>query len=245
MRTQFPGLLSGALIAAVLGLLIVPSPAIAQNIPPLPNLPNGTIVYLIDETVLAQDSTAPIDLPNLLQQTLGAQISTSWEQVVSLNQQNSIDALIIDATAIEMVDQQWVSGAYRQGVVIAGLDIPIEQFSNLVGNDGLTRDGFASELYPGRFFIITTYVIQADYPEDAAAIMDAQRNNCGGRPASGIRGSVVAAVARSTESLDTQDDFNVFAHVIADHLEDVETVRQDFARGTHLQPIQPSQNIQK
>jgi hypothetical protein len=86
---------------------------------------------------------------------IGAQIASTWEQVQAIDSAEPIDALIIDASAQDMVERDWLADAYRRGVVVAAFNLYAPDLADLVADPCVAADGFASDPYPGDFFVVS------------------------------------------------------------------------------------------
>jgi hypothetical protein len=61
----------------------------------------------------------------------------------------------------------------------------------------------------------------AQYPSDANRITSSRHESCERATVSGIRGTVSGGSRRSTNTLDTANDYNIFTRVFASHLQSV------------------------
>lgn len=88
------------------------------------------------------------------------------------NRQIPIDALILHNSGISLVDNTWLKNAYRQGVVIAAINVHAPRLAELLDTPAIAKDGFASEPYPGEFFVIVSRLTLGK-PEDVARVQQA------------------------------------------------------------------------
>jgi hypothetical protein len=112
--------------------------------------PDHRIVYLIADGAVAKNSVVA---PEKLEATLGVQPVNRWDDVVSLDAAQSIDALIIHDSVLSQVNRHWIASAYERGVVIAVFNVYAPELAELVDDNCITKDGFASEPYPGDFYV--------------------------------------------------------------------------------------------
>lgn len=206
------------LVFSFAALLIVAFPALAPalrlpTVPSLPAPPNARIIYLINtpHTPLnAFTSSARLN------QQLGAQITSTWQEVVEADQTAPIDALVIDASALSSVDKDWVANAYRRGTVIAGFSITGSQMAGLVDNTCIASDNFANYA-DGAFFVVVSSSITGS-PEDIQRIFDSYSRSCETAGTEGVSGTTSAGFRRTTERLDSENTFNIFAQTLNSHL---------------------------
>lgn len=99
-----------------------------EPVPPLETPPDKHIVYFVTED---SGQISDLVMPQKLAATLGSQTAHSWEEVLNQNAARAIDALIIHNSKLDEVDRSWASSAYRNGTVIAGLNISGQQMADL------------------------------------------------------------------------------------------------------------------
>jgi hypothetical protein len=151
-----------------------------------------------------------------LNQQLGAQLVSTWEQVIEADQAARIDALIVDSSALSNVDKSWVANAYRRVTVIAGFNISGSQMASLVNNACIASDNFANYA-SGSFFIVVSSSISGS-PDDVNRVLDTYSRSCGETGAEGVQGTTSVGFRRTTERLDSENEFNIFTKVLASHL---------------------------
>ncbi len=189
--------------------------------------PPYRIVYLVAEEAVTADSPVA---PSQLKATLGAQTAYSWSEVLALNNISSIDALIIHDSALPLVDRNWVSDAYRRGVVVAAFNVYAPQLAHLVNDPNVAKDGFASEPYPGLFYV-SVFRLVLGQPDDVALIESA---GSFGEPVAGVQHPVRITGGRSTYAINNFSDYNIFARVLISDLEAVEQAKREFETGTYF-----------
>jgi hypothetical protein len=186
------------------------------------------IAYIAAASV-AEDASSPRSLARL-ETVLAFDHHESWEAFVETDR--AVDALIIDASTLDDVDAEAVAAAYQQGTVIAGFDIPIEAFAELVGDPSLTADDFAAEPYPGSGFIIASRLTLC--AAAATTTADETGSLCSERLPANPRGYMAGAASRATSSLDTAADVRIFATVLVQHIESMAEARAHFAETAGL-----------
>lgn len=82
--------------------------------------PSHNVVYL------ASQQSAGDLTPQRLATDLGAQIVTTWQDVLTAHANAEIDALIIDPGSISLVDWDWVKPKYRVGLMVVGINVHLE-----------------------------------------------------------------------------------------------------------------------
>jgi hypothetical protein len=88
------------------------------------------------------------------------ELVNNWDAVLDNNSAHTLDGLIIHQSALDLVDQKWIQAAYRNGMVVTGINIPALEMYKLIGNNCVPTDG--KELGPSRgiFFISHYYKVE-------------------------------------------------------------------------------------
>ncbi|MDX2140390.1 MAG: hypothetical protein SF123_20060 [Chloroflexota bacterium] len=200
---------------------VIAQEALDARIPP--ELRNYRIAYLVDSNAVEATSLrAPVNL----QQTVSAQVATSWDQVM---QASDLSAIIIDRTATHMIDRAWLANAYRNGLVVSMFNVYAPEMGELVGNACLSQDGFATDAYPGDFFVTSAFLILGDNPSDVSAVVQQYSTTCSVGNARGITGFVTTAAPRSTEQYADTYGIEAFAATLLDQIQDIQETYQHFA----------------
>ncbi len=211
--------------------------------PLLDSLRNYHIAYIVDETSIIADRVSPARL----EAATSAQVARSWREVLALDAQRPLDALIIHASASSLVDRAWIADAYHRGVVIAVFDIPATELGQWIGNPCLGRN-FTP--YPGSYYLIVYELILTEIPADAARIRSAHYGSCGevipldpegltvqhGDILPDAEGHYLHARGSAHYDMETDFGFAAFSHELAIKLSNVSQARQDFAVSTSGQP---------
>lgn len=195
-------------------------------------LQEATIVYIADDAV-ANDLTSTRSTTSITERLPVVQVD-NWDDFAQSASPN-LQALIIDISASDTVDRTALASLYQQGIVIAGFNITVNDFSRLIGDTCFTYNGFASEAYPGSFYLIASQLILGNIQSDVDEALPARRSGCFDAVAANITNLVSVYSGRSTYSLDTAEDLNVFYHVLTNHIQDVAETRRDFATQSNLQ----------
>jgi hypothetical protein len=207
MKREYRLLLLGCIVFLSVGALIIVTERNnhkAEAVPPITvpwaTPPDYRIVYLVNDPSVDTTTLSP----SRLEAILGTHAVTSWEEVLSLDNVTPIDALIIHNSAISQVDSAWLSQAYRRGVVIAVFDVYASTLAEILDAPGITLDKFASEPYPGDFYIIVSQI-------EIGSLDNGQANSFSGR---------------STDEITDSDSLNRFAMSFVTHLDDIKQTRE-------------------
>lgn len=192
--------------------------------------PPYRIVYFLADNAVPADSLLG---DSQLKATLGAQAVHHWDEVQRLAESSPINALIVHKSALSQVDREWATRAYQRGMVIAGFNIYAPELAALVNDPCIATDGFASEPYPGPFFVIASHLILGQ-PEEVALIRSASA--CSGGPVAGVQHRASDRRGRSADNLRNVDDFNFFARTLVSHIEGIQESQRAFESDTDLAP---------
>jgi hypothetical protein len=118
--------------------------------------PDYHIVYLVDSTIPLSDT--PLD-PLYLEAALSTTTVNSWQSVVEKDSARPLDALLIHDSTLSMIDLEWLRAAYRRGVVIAVFNTYAPELTDILNDPYIARDNFASEPYPGDFYVIASQLV--------------------------------------------------------------------------------------
>jgi hypothetical protein len=207
------------LILGLAAILIVGIPVLASIfqlpiVAPASVPPDARIVYLTNNIdAPASDLTSAARVT----QALGAQPVNSWNAVLEADQASPIDAIIIDASALSMVDKSWASYAYRRGTVIAGFNISGSEMANLLSDPCIAAGNFAND-DSGSFFLVVSRTITGS-SEDIGRVETEFSSTCGERGAEGVQGTTSLNFRRTTERLESDNTFNIFTQILASHLD--------------------------
>jgi hypothetical protein len=192
---------------------------------------DATILYLADEMV-ARDTDDLRSVDNL-QRELPLTYVPSWEEF-DLVEAASMEALIIDVSVLDDIDNNAIAQLYRQGVVIASFNIPVAEFADLLNDRCILNDEFASEPYRGSYFVIASQLTLGDLQQDVERILIGRQSTCvGGAP--GVAGYVTGYQGRATSTLDTEDDLHIFSQVLLRQVQGVRDTYTEFQENSLLQ----------
>lgn len=218
--------LSILLAAIALGLIGSMAPAESGvDVPRLDSQSKGQVVYLAGNQAATAEELAAT---TRLEEALDAQTVTTWDEVLGLDKAGPLAALVIHDSALPLVDDDWLAQAYRRGAVIAVFNVYAPELAAMLGDPCLAQRGFASEPYPGAFYVIA-YRLLLGEPDDVALIEAA--NPCGGDSAAGVMHPTSFSRGGASNGLTDSNDANAFVQILASKIEAVKDARLDFESG--------------
>lgn len=165
------------------------------------------IAYLISsEAALADSWVSPerltADAPTL-------EIAHSWDELLYLHTQESLDEVIIHSSALGFVDTVWTQSAYRLGIVIIGVNTSFEEWRILTGDEcSFKQEG---RPFSGDFFIATYYALRLNNESDRDAVADTLFKECRHSDTLDYHWST----ASSTQKVTSQEDFELFIRTLS------------------------------
>ncbi|MFN8529139.1 MAG: hypothetical protein U0670_11040 [Anaerolineae bacterium] len=162
---------------------------------------------------------------------------STWDDVIDPTGISGLNGLVLHASALDVIDEAWVAERYRAGLVIAGINIPVEELANLIDNPCLSNNEFAGEPYRTDFFISTYEVVIGDNLSESQQVIDNQHRICGSSTLSNISGAVSYASSRATSSLSSDEDYQVFVSIFKDHMSDVHETITTYYDGELNSPL--------
>jgi len=98
---------SGGALALVILLVVLAAPALTQDTTTtLEQLRQYRIIYLVDPTSELAPEADSLRSPSKLEEEFGAIVVTTWEEVLEAHETAPLDALIIDVSALPLVETQ-------------------------------------------------------------------------------------------------------------------------------------------
>ncbi len=135
------------------------------------------VVYISAEGSIADSSLLS---PQRFSNQSGIAIAHTWDDVLRLDEQEPLQALLIHESARPFIDTTWVQAAYRRGVVIGGINLFFRDMSGIVGNYCVHAN--AESPYRDRDFFVLYYYVLTVLPgpdsTTAAAINDQALMRC-------------------------------------------------------------------
>ena len=184
------------------------------------------IVYLVHETIPAD---SPLAAGNQLTQLTGAIPATSWQRVLEIASQRSIDALIIHQSAYELIDFSWTAAASRRGVVIAVINMHLPEIAEIVDSDCL-RQASTQHINPfaelEAYYYVDVGLVLTDDPTEQIRAEEAVYHRCSRDPA--IQSQVHGISYATHRPLTNEGEIIAFSHVLELYIEAVYDLRQRF-----------------
>lgn len=146
-------------------------------------------------------------------ETVGAEAVHTWEDFVTLNDEQPFQIILAHVSMLEAIDLEWMHHAYRQNVLVAGISVSREQMQALTGDFCLKEmnphrkvSDFTGFL---RVYIYSVYAVDESLYE---AIHQAELIDCTGYDA---RGTTTGVIHGQTESeLEEQWQMDQFAKLL-------------------------------
>ena len=175
---------SSATVTTTLGF--TPGPDYALLWTPIPlqereySVPPGEyqMIYLTDPN--AHYSSHLIAPDGLFVQFGQIDVAYSWEQVMSFNDQSSIQALVIHQSAYDLVDGEWLGAAMRNGVVVAGINMHFREIAYIVDDRCALQSESVNPFADGQtdYFYVSGSIIRASHPEEQDIVDRAVSETC-------------------------------------------------------------------
>lgn len=116
--------------------------------------------------------------PNLLVESLGAIVATSWADVQKVSQERQIDVLIVYGEAAKLTDLEWMQDAYRSGTIIVGVNVPFETLVELTGDQCLKEPNPGYEAYFPNRYLYFTFSVRSDLDSVKDAVTSSELEAC-------------------------------------------------------------------
>jgi hypothetical protein len=217
-RTLIPlFLLLGFIILA--GLWWYTSQQTTANLDTVPPNPNGDrILYILD------DQNPPSAITPRIREIFTPKEEQGWAFIASFSPNTLIDMIIIDGSVpSEKITREWLTQMYDNGVAITFLDKYASEVAVLVDDPSIKEDGFASEPYPGHFYVSVLRIIEC-HPEDAAEIIE--NIESGSDETITTSRQCSTSGRRATESLEVTHGFEALEQVVRSSSQSVQQSRQ-------------------
>lgn len=176
-------------------------------------------------------------LNEALESSFQANFVSTWDEVIDAEGMSGLDGLVIHASALATIDDVWVSEHYRAGLVVAGINIPVEEMANLIDNPCLSNDEFANEPYSTDFFISTYEFVIGDNLSESQEVVANQHRFCGSSTLPNLSGVVSYSSSRATSSLASDEDYQAFISIFGDHMSDVHETIASYYAGELTSPV--------
>lgn len=128
-------------------------------------LSDYSVVYLVSDTELAD--TDMLSAASVDKNTDELDVVTTWAEFVSVQNASSIDAVLIHASAFNIVDKDWLQNAYRQGLPVVTINMSYSQRADLLG-DSCTFANASSDnpFSDGNFFVASYWILHPQSETD-------------------------------------------------------------------------------
>lgn len=198
---------------------------------------NYNIVYLVGSgDPFAESLLSPDGL--FMQRTL-AKTASSMDELLQIDAERPIDALVFDKSAQSMIDEAWLKAAAQRGMVTAGINIPIQELATMRGEATCIEGTHTSN--QDYFFVVSLLFLTAN-PEDLAMIFaePPRTHGCGPEDGSGFQtsGGYVSSGGASLGFLTDENGLKIsygeeeFAATIWGQVGTFDQMRQGFEAGS-------------
>jgi len=138
------------------------------------------IVYFIAPGTISDESL--ISPNNLLGEMLPSGIAYTWDDVVRIDRETPIDAIIIHRSAYDLVDRTWAAQALRRGVVFSVINMYYAELAQMQNDQCGMReaanypDPFAGQGYD--YFYINAFLVFAENPAEQSLVEASAFDTC-------------------------------------------------------------------
>lgn len=193
-----------SLILSILILHIVPRIDVAEA-----SESDGTIIFLIasEEAQSEHAIRLQTNIPTM-------EVTNEMNEVKSLAETKSIEAIIIDSSSLSALDPEWLSATYRNGTVMAGINVQGPDFSRLLGIPcSIVTSNLDSD-----FYLVMSSLTVGEYPQEVELVAQEMEKNCGNATIEGLNGLVIHTVGSSGSLLTTDEHFNELVGTLNAHI---------------------------
>jgi hypothetical protein len=179
------------------------------------------IAYIIGENALMPDHVVA---PSRLNEDIGASIFTTWDTFLQANTDMPFEAVILHKSALSFLDQEWISTAYRSGVVISLIDIYYPEISELLNfHCGVDKP---EEWYEKDYHITFYFNVYTVASQDRQKVIEAL-DDCRDIHSTELISRIQVTRGRSQESLEGSYGYSIFNGNLQSALESVTSVYED------------------
>lgn len=136
------------------------------------NISGYRLAYLIKD-----DQDSVISASNIADKT-GAIVVNSWEEFSDLNEDQPFQIVLLQNSILDEIDISWIQEAYRNGVIIVGINIEMARFAELTGDQCMGKKYADTKFVDQDFFIYFTYAVQVTDTTAIDAVHQAELENC-------------------------------------------------------------------
>ncbi len=131
-------------------------------------------IYLIAPDTVPTESVASVER---LESTLGVVPAYSWDDLLALDAQRPINALIVHESAFAMVNITWTQNAYRnRALPIVGINLYFDSMATLTGDNCLNRS--AQPPFEPDYFVLKQAYATAEIPAEREQAIEELLNVC-------------------------------------------------------------------
>jgi hypothetical protein len=140
----------GALVflSGIAAVMVLSQKATAMP-PAVTTLPSATILYLAPTSLAAAD-----DIPgsSAAFQTEGVTVIHDFNSLKRAMEQSKVDAIILHQLSLPGVEKSWVVSQYRNGVVIAAINVKMRDLADLVSDPSIVESPWTDNWYKKPFY---------------------------------------------------------------------------------------------
>lgn len=206
----------------------VPLPASGDLSSLLPADPAGyRIVYLIPSDSVSSENVLSPD--NLMGEVTQALIANKWEEVLNYHADQPIQALIVHGSAYGVVDLVWVAEAWRDGMTVAGVNLPFAEFAELRDYECARQSAKTYQLpFTGNYFFAASQLISAESAEAQAIAEEHELNKCKEDYESPVNVRIQVSYKSGAGPLDTEEDVYRFTRTLLFQMGMITERKQNF-----------------
>lgn len=215
-------------------LPLFPNPIASSDIVPIEHA--FSIVVFADA---AETDVNTATSPDNVAAALNTTVVYSWDELLQIDTLHSLDAIIIHESAVDSVDRVWLTeGFWDRPLIISGLNIDRPQLFEMIGLGHCSADPLPDWASAGRFFLIRSRLVVADFAAEAQAYSQHLRQSCGDANLAehAVTGYLADLDHTWYRPLETVDDLHLFASLIVQDIQQFRATREAHAMGTLQQP---------
>jgi hypothetical protein len=140
------------------------------------------IAYLVADDA---EFRSEVITPENISTQMGAEVVNTWDEFLHLNEEQPFQIVLIHVSMLEQIDLEWTHNAYKNRVILVGINFDHEQMQEMTGDRCIKNMNPQIDIndYTASFKIFT-YTVVAD-PELLEAIHHAELVACGDYDARG------------------------------------------------------------
>lgn len=230
-------------VSQALGQRLLPPPGETANEANSPALADFGPYQIVVFDPDSQQTTSSWASAESIASRVGAIRVSDWTAVEELDSISPISALIVNASAVSAVNQDWLKDAYwNRGLIVASVNLDGPEMSDLIGPGRCDTNRVADNWRPNDFYIIKSQMVLAAIESEQAAQIRYNRETCGaenGTTEPIATGYLTQSKRSYVSPLTTEADLHVFARFLLNGLLSVDRKRVGFAQGEYGQALTP------